>query len=170
MIVIPLDVNAIWALTGFCAVFEFLRIAIANWWILKNDISSELKAQKIVLQREISKIPPTQLVERSIRERKVISIDKQLDSLKLSADDGGGKMIKYSRILRILVYSAVGIYFSSRDLLLIDVKALPLVHFFTDRLLVSPHLLFLIFVFGFGWRHIFRTMMPLFFRRERDYV
>ena len=170
MIVIPLDVSAIWILTGFCAIFEFLRIVLANWWHMKDDTSAELKTQKIQLQRKIHNIPVTQISARAPSERQIIKIDKQLEQLKLKINDGGANIVKISRIVRLVVYCAVGLLFRDRNLILINAGVLPLMSLISERLLISPHLIFLIFVFGFGWRHVFRTLMPLWFRRERVYV
>ena len=123
-------------------------------------------------QKEVGAIKSIvgQLVKTSYIQREIIEIEKRLKKQKEDSDDRGINIVKKCRYIRAFAYIAVGIYFREKKLILIDNSFIPLIWLFNSSPLICPHLIFLLFVFGFAWRHIFRSLLPLVVRRDKVYV
>ncbi|KAJ1426463.1 hypothetical protein B484DRAFT_419944 [Ochromonadaceae sp. CCMP2298] len=165
MIVIPVDIGGLLQCAAAALLFETLRILIAYLIARPSPQMAKLDIDKREAQVEVAKIKSVQLefVKHSLLQRKVISIEKKMELLQLQYNPRLQAVRKVFRVLRIVVYIAVGVLLSSRTLILVNPMVLWPLSWFTSAETVSLPAWFLMFALGGTVRHVLRTVLPLVF-------
>jgi hypothetical protein len=103
MIVIPVDIEALVQCALFAVLFEVLRMGIAFFLAKPSSEVMKLESDKFDAQAEVAKIKSVQLefVKHSLLTRKVISIEKKIETLQALYFPRLLKVRKICRIARV---------------------------------------------------------------------
>mmetsp|Transcript_11847 Transcript_11847/g.11496 ORF Transcript_11847/g.11496 Transcript_11847/m.11496 type:complete len:172 (+) Transcript_11847:138-653(+) len=166
MFLLPLDFSTAFICLGISFLFEFIRIFIAFFLSKPSDELRQLKIQKGETALEVVSIKSVNLefVRHSLLTRKVIKIEKRIETIEMDHAPKVLAIKKNFRIFRVIFYIACGLYLYQRSVVMINPQVAWPLSWFTKSDLVSVSPLSIIFMSGLAIRYILRTTLPIVFR------